>query len=158
MTGGRKNDVLSGFTGNDGLIGGFGDDVMNGGDGNDTIVTGYLLSSEGRDTAFGGAGNDLFIADWESKGVFDGGDGVDTLRVRGDFSKVKFDNIEKLLIEVRSLLTLLRLLNFNPLSPIRALNSGPILFGPTTGGVIDFSSLVVGASVNAGAPRVAISR
>ena len=68
------NDTLTGSDGNDSLDGGNGNDVLNGGNGNDVLFTGT------GDSAYGGAGNDLFSLTANAAAVLSGGLGQDTLR------------------------------------------------------------------------------
>jgi Ca2+-binding RTX toxin-like protein len=78
FTGDGTNETADGLAGNDSLSGGGGDDTLNGGTGVDALS--------------GGDGNDLLI--WnvsllpgdQMGDVFDGGDGVDVVELRGDVS------------------------------------------------------------------------
>ena len=73
------NDTLTGSDGNDSLDGGNGNDVLNGGNGNDVLFTGT------GDSAYGGAGNDLFSLTANAAAVLSGGLGQDTLRFENSF-------------------------------------------------------------------------
>ena len=73
------NDTLTGSDGNDSLDGGNGNDVLNGGNGNDVLFTGT------GDSAYGGAGNDLFSLTANAAAVLSGGTGQDTLRFENSF-------------------------------------------------------------------------
>ncbi len=95
FTGGRQQDTIAGFDGEDILRGGGGNDSIEGGSGNDFIEGNdgddYLEAGEGFDTMYGGNGNDELavsdLGDTVFGGVADdvlGGAGQDTLTV--DFS------------------------------------------------------------------------
>jgi len=58
MRGDAGDDVLAGGGGNDAMYGGRGDDIALGGAGNDTLI------GDKGDTLTGGAGRDVFIADY----------------------------------------------------------------------------------------------
>jgi Ca2+-binding RTX toxin-like protein len=75
---GGGNDVLYGGDGDDDMAGGAGDDLLIGGDGNDNMGGGT-----GSDTLLGGDGDDhlSIFAFQVGDGVFDGGDGVDTIDI-----------------------------------------------------------------------------
>jgi len=96
IEGSINNDTLNGSTnavtgveGNDLLVGYAGDDTLNGGGGNDV-----LRGGGGIDFLNGGAGDDILVLDQANNNdtvgdaatagdVFDGGDGIDTLRLEG---------------------------------------------------------------------------
>ncbi|MGG7607351.1 DUF4214 domain-containing protein [Massilia sp. BKSP1R2A-1] len=112
MLGGDGNDSLWGGAGDDQLNGGAGDDTLNGdagrntmsgGEGNDTLSaspgsSGTLDGGSGNDKLsggagvayLGGAGDDLIDVDLYGKDsgptTIDGGDGKDTIKIRGDAS------------------------------------------------------------------------
>jgi Ca2+-binding RTX toxin-like protein len=79
-----------------------GDDNLVGTDGNDT----FTLSQGGNDTASGGGGNDKFLmgATFNAGDAIDGGDGTDTVSLKGDYSAGlvlhpnTIVNVEKLLL------------------------------------------------------------
>lgn len=86
----RGGDALSGTADNDVIIGGLGIDVLRGLAGDDILiggtedfnsnVDGDAASSDNRDRAYGGAGDDAFIwAPGDGSDFFDGGDGTDVL-------------------------------------------------------------------------------
>jgi Ca2+-binding RTX toxin-like protein len=89
ISGGNGNDLLSGDAGNDVLSGGNGNDSLLGSDGNDTLSGGngddLLDGGAGTDIVSGENGNDVAVyAMSENAGqsdVYDGGNGVDTLRL-----------------------------------------------------------------------------
>jgi Ca2+-binding RTX toxin-like protein len=62
---------------------GGGNDVINGGAGNDTIIAGM-----GEVSFQGGVGNDTFVmgATWDTGDLIDGGSGIDTISLSGDYS------------------------------------------------------------------------
>jgi Ca2+-binding RTX toxin-like protein len=73
LNGGAGNDTLWGENGNDILNGGEGDDILNGGDGNDV-----LNGEDGDDILNGGDGNDV-LNGGEGDDILNGGDGIDIL-------------------------------------------------------------------------------
>lgn len=92
LYGGGDRDGLYGGVGNDFLDGGSGNDVLQGEDGNDTIVTGnvgegYILPGIPDyygDHAYGGAGDDLVVANYTNRSLnlgadLWGDDGADSL-------------------------------------------------------------------------------
>ena len=85
LYGNAGNNRLEGVAGNDTLDGGRGNDTLEGGAGDDSLVGGggddTLRGGEGTDRLFGGDGNDLVF--YQSDGVFDGGNGIDTLLITG---------------------------------------------------------------------------
>ena len=94
LDGGAGNDYLAGGLGNDRIVGGTGFDRIRGEDGND-----YLIG-DGNDSVLGGVGNDTLVFRERSSGpydapeptgtgVYDGGDGYDTLilDVQGTFGQ-----------------------------------------------------------------------
>jgi hypothetical protein len=89
MMGDRGNDGLSGDAGNDELFGGDDDDILDGGDGDDSLVgeTGNdtLDGGNGGDDLYAGEGDDIGIfsgaQDLSTTNLFDGGSGVDLLRL-----------------------------------------------------------------------------
>ena len=85
LSGTALGDTINVLSGNDELFGLDGDDILNGGAGDDIIRSG-----RGLDTVNAGDGDDLVIwdeinDDYEDGEVYDGGDGVDTLRIYGYF-------------------------------------------------------------------------
>ncbi len=90
--GGGFDDALHGGGGDDQLFGAGGDDRLNGGADNDTIHGGdgndALIAGKGTDTLFGEDGNDMFnVGKWlRAQDSLDGGSGVDTLKLNGDYS------------------------------------------------------------------------
>lgn len=89
IEGGDGNDRLYGGSGRDTLHGGDGDDVFEGGAGNDRLYGGagndnfliFRFSGGGTQRAFGGSGDDwMAVLDYVS-GHFDGGTGIDSLRL-----------------------------------------------------------------------------
>lgn len=120
LAGGGGNDSIEGGEGDDGLSGGFGADTMFGGAGNDSLRGGAdndLVQGDdgddlvfnddgGSDASFGGAGNDGFFFGnrLDAGDVNDGGDGLDTLAIRGlmapgfEFGADNLRDIEVLLV------------------------------------------------------------
>ena len=100
LAGGGGNDSIEGGAGNDTLIGDWGNDTLIGGDGDDTFYSGEHTDGNGvayddSDSISGGAGNDTLIIAGQSDAaatIFDGGDGIDTLRI----SSVTVSDPEKL--------------------------------------------------------------
>ncbi|HYI40517.1 MAG TPA: endo alpha-1,4 polygalactosaminidase [Allosphingosinicella sp.] len=84
IDGGGGDDRIDGGAGADTLTGGAGDDRLDGGSGNDVL----RLHGAGTDTALGGIGDDIlfFGATLTSADVVDGGAGVDTLVVQGNYA------------------------------------------------------------------------
>ena len=89
ISGGNGQDTLDGGAGNDILSGGNGDDSLLGSSGNDTLYgdngDDLLDGGAGADTVYGASGNDtaIYVVS-ENAGdsdVYDGGKGVDTLRL-----------------------------------------------------------------------------
>jgi Ca2+-binding RTX toxin-like protein len=94
----RDDDIMNGGDGDDVLISAMGNDLIDGGDGNDA----FLISGPGLKVVIGGAGDDTAIigVEFHEPGepsepppsvtppsiLFDGGDGNDTLVVRGLFA------------------------------------------------------------------------
>ncbi len=79
LFGAAGNDTLSGGSGNDFIAGGAGNDILTGGDGND-----FVDGDQGADTAFLGAGNDVFRWDQgDGSDKVDGGSGVDEMVFNG---------------------------------------------------------------------------
>ena len=99
IDGGASDDTIDGGDGDDTIDGGEGDDTIDGGDGDDTIH-----ASNGVDTVDAGGGDDVFeIADASlfglRGGTFDGGNGVDTLRIlpiQVNLTGLTLTNIERL--------------------------------------------------------------
>lgn len=90
VCGGAGNDLIAGGSGNDNLSGGEGSDLLAGNLGNDWLAGGggadVLISGQGTDLVFGGDGNDLLIFHQDvlqpkALDTFDGGSGIDTVRV-----------------------------------------------------------------------------
>ncbi|MGZ8305747.1 MAG: calcium-binding protein, partial [Allosphingosinicella sp.] len=79
----ERMDVTTG-SGNDTVTTGGGHDLLHGGDGNDR----FYLHLGGDDTASGGAGADIFYfgGALTSADIVEGGDGVDTVVLQGDYS------------------------------------------------------------------------
>ena len=100
LAGGGGNDSIEGGSGNDTLVGDWGNDTLIGGDGDDTFYSGEHTDGNGvayddSDSISGGAGNDTLIIAGQSDAaatIFDGGDGIDTLRI----SSVTVSDPEKL--------------------------------------------------------------
>ncbi|MDJ0662205.1 MAG: cadherin-like domain-containing protein, partial [Crocosphaera sp.] len=106
LTGGAGDDLLSGGDGADTLDGGAGDDTLfvdaadltggsvSGGDGRDTLYVETAdavtldLSATGIETAFGGAGDDVFTASGDEAVQMHGADGADTLTGGGGFDVI----------------------------------------------------------------------
>jgi Ca2+-binding RTX toxin-like protein len=82
LAGGALADRISGLGGNDVLAGGAGDDTISGGDGDDLIDGGM-----GADRLSGGAGNDIFYhgGALAAGDANDGGEGIDTLVLQGNY-------------------------------------------------------------------------
>jgi Ca2+-binding RTX toxin-like protein len=82
LAGGALADRIRGFGGDDVLSGAAGDDTISGGDGNDLIDGG-----PGADKLAGEAGNDVLYhgGALTASDVNDGGDGVDTLVLQGNY-------------------------------------------------------------------------
>ncbi|PSL21966.1 calcium-binding protein [Shimia abyssi] len=79
---GAGNDIVYGGVGNDFIRGQSGDDIIYGEDGRDVLDGG-----SGNDIMFGGAGNDTYFVDSLGDQVSEaGGDGVDTVKSRVDFT------------------------------------------------------------------------
>lgn len=81
LNGKGGDDRLFGYGGNDTLLGGLGDDVLLPGTGSDT-----LLGDRGNDTAI------ITDLDYTTPDTFDGGDGVDTLDLRGVKPLTSYDS------------------------------------------------------------------
>jgi Ca2+-binding RTX toxin-like protein len=79
LSGGEGSDVVTGAGGADRIGGGAGDDLLSGGDGNDIIT--QDAEDGGADRIFGGAGSDFIWGG--SLDEVDGGDGYDTIWLRG---------------------------------------------------------------------------
>lgn len=101
LNGGGGNDTLRGDFGNDTLIGGNDSDTLNGGQGNDVLSgdqgSDTLDGSFDRDRYSGGSESDVMIFDADdfgagaSAGQYDGGTGVDTVRLRDLFGSLTLD-------------------------------------------------------------------
>ncbi|WP_239375385.1 calcium-binding protein [Snodgrassella gandavensis] len=82
ITGWSGNDILNGGAGNDTLWGGNGNDILNGGVGNDTLWgedgNDILNGEEGEDILNGGAGNDI-LNGGDGNDILNGEDGNDIL-------------------------------------------------------------------------------
>lgn len=76
LRGGAGSDRIYGGGGNDTLIGDEGGDYLYGGDGNDTLIGGT-----GNDNYYGGAGDDIFVISDNLIDTYDGGTGLDTVRL-----------------------------------------------------------------------------
>lgn len=90
FNGGNNNDIISGDAGNDFLYGGGGGDTLSGGDGNDLLDGGLDISPSGNAVAYadglsGGNGDDVYVfgRGYGKDGIFESGDGNDTLRLQG---------------------------------------------------------------------------
>jgi Ca2+-binding RTX toxin-like protein len=108
LTGWDGNDLLYGGSDSDYLDGGAGDDVLWGDAGDDIIITGGSAFAIGLDVAHGGdgadnifgeqdrvhlygeAGNDtlIFGAAFDGMDIADGGEGFDTMRLRGNYGQL----------------------------------------------------------------------
>jgi len=93
LTGNGGNDTLNGNGGNDRINGGGGADRLYGGDGNDN-----LNGAAGADRLYGDAGNDTLVWSAANK-LFDGGSGVDKLKVTVDLDLTAVANNKILNIE-----------------------------------------------------------
>jgi Ca2+-binding RTX toxin-like protein len=119
LLGGTGNDALTGSAFADRLNGGNGDDTIYGGDGDDRIVTrlgnDLVFAGDGNDLIgasklaasdtkwlYGQAGNDKFDGFKALKGVeinLDGGQGDDTLKLRGSIDGMTLRSVEILELE-----------------------------------------------------------
>jgi hypothetical protein len=83
LVGGRGNDVLKGFGGNDVIRGGKGNDKLYGMDGHDTLKgqsgADLLVGGNGNDTLYGGSGRDELFGDNGDDGLFGGVGDADRL-------------------------------------------------------------------------------
>ena len=92
LIGGGGADVFTGGAGNDQITGNLGTDLIDAGDGNDSVSGGAgddtISAGKGIDTLNGGDGNDQFVlaGNLTSADRVDGGLGVDTLLLNGDYS------------------------------------------------------------------------
>lgn len=88
LSGEAGNDNMTGGLGNDSLVGGSGNDTINGGAGNDTMMGGIgndnLNGGGGVDNILGEAGSDTMV--WSAPDSYDGGGGLDTLRLAVDLN------------------------------------------------------------------------
>jgi Ca2+-binding RTX toxin-like protein len=93
LNGGAGNDTLWGEDGNDVLNGGEGDDILNGGDGNDVLNGGegddILNGGDGNDVLNGGEGDDI-LNGGDGSDILNGGAGNDTLN-GGDWCKDRYE-------------------------------------------------------------------
>lgn len=93
ITGGADDDLLFGNAGDDAIHGDAGEDNLFGGDGEDQLFGGAdgdtLQGGEGVDRLFAGAGDDTIYIGFEEDTageVYDGGGGIDFLRLTGEGS------------------------------------------------------------------------
>lgn len=81
IKGGAGDDLLKGVAGNNTIFGGDGNDTIYGGKGDDKIFTG-----DGENKVYAGAGNDTIFA--TPGDTIDGGDGFDTLYLKGQLGNI----------------------------------------------------------------------
>ena len=132
------NDIANHIIGNAGanaIDGKGGDDWLEGGDGND-----QLYSGTGTDQLFGGAGNDglFFGASFGTGDEVDGGGGVDTFALQGNYSALLLANVGN----VENLL---------------ALPGNDTRFGDTAGNSYDYGFIAPDALVAAGGTLTVIA-